>query len=159
MEDWGIDDHDCDAPSALVDFFPLLYSPLPVDLPPINKDNLILVAAYTGDIDRYVRLRRPRIIEYEFECIVRGIYHNVFWAKWWSSQVPEVPDMQFSNWVEQAIRCAISARRIMSDDITWVTASTPCEVLPYNIWWPACASCHTYKRLALKSPVMFRRCL
>lgn len=97
-EDWGIDDRDCDAPPPPEDYFPLLYGPLPVDLPPVEKNKLILAAAYIGDIDRYVRLRRPQMIvgrmsypeykiEDEFRCIIRGIYHNVFWAKWWSSQI------------------------------------------------------------------------
>lgn len=61
----------------------------PADLPLINKDDLIYVAAYTGDIDRYARLRRPKMLSSEFGLVVRGIYHNPFLAKWWSTQVPE----------------------------------------------------------------------
>lgn len=168
-EDWGIDDHDCDAPPPPEDYFPLLYEPLPVDLPPVDKNKLILVAAYMGDIDRYVRLRRPQMIvgrmrfaeykiEDEFRCVIRGIYHNVFWAKWWSSQISETPrneDIPGSR----LIRRAINARRIMSDDITWVTDSTPDDLLPINIWWPAVASPEVYERLAHKRPDMLGRCL
>lgn len=114
-EDWGLDDHDYDAPLPLADYyFPLLYRPLPTDLPLVDKDKLILVAAYTGDIDRYTRLRPPEMIPYEFSCVIRGIYHNVFWAKWWSTQVPEDPGNDFKNDVGKTIRCAINARRIMS---------------------------------------------
>ncbi len=35
---------------------------LPLDLPTVDKDLLILMAAYYGDIDRYERLRRPSMI-------------------------------------------------------------------------------------------------
>ncbi|CAL5872077.1 uncharacterized protein PFLUO_LOCUS6334 [Penicillium psychrofluorescens] len=158
-EDWGIDDHDCDAPPPPGDYLPLLYGPLPVDLPPVDKSRLIQVAAYTGDIDRYTRLRRPQMIEDEFLCVIRGIYHNVFWAKWWSSQIPETFGNEFGNGRNKRIRCAINARRIMSDDVTWVTDSTPDGLLPCNIWWPAVASPETYERLARKRPVMLERCL
>lgn len=64
-EDWGIDDHDCKAPEAPEDYLPLVYSPLPADLPLISKDKLIHVAAYNGDIDRYARLRRPQMLKHE----------------------------------------------------------------------------------------------
>ncbi|KAF7122878.1 hypothetical protein CNMCM5793_000988 [Aspergillus hiratsukae] len=37
----------------------LLYMPLPTDLPTMNKDLLILMAAYYANIERYARLRRP----------------------------------------------------------------------------------------------------
>lgn len=40
------------------------------------------MTAYYGDIDRYVRLRRPVMIKNEMQCIVRGIYHNTMFAKW-----------------------------------------------------------------------------
>ncbi|KAL6230845.1 hypothetical protein BDW75DRAFT_244474 [Aspergillus navahoensis] len=64
----------------------LLYSPLPADLPTVDKDLLILMAAYYGDIDRYVRVRRPIMIEGEFIFVIRGIFHNTMFAKWWSLQ-------------------------------------------------------------------------
>lgn len=51
----------------------LLCSPLPVDLPQCNKDLLIVMAAYRGDMDRYCRLRRPYMVVGELEAIVRGI--------------------------------------------------------------------------------------
>jgi hypothetical protein len=51
----------------------LLYEPLPLDLPMCDKDPLILMAAYYGNIDRYDRLRRPRLIEDEWVFIIRGI--------------------------------------------------------------------------------------
>lgn len=157
-EDWGVDDHECAAPEPPQDnLVRLLHSPLPADLPPVNKDLLILLAAFHGDIDRYVRLRRPKMIKREYSCVIRGIHHNVFWAKWWSLQVPELPDRDDSGSLQ--IRRAINARRIMSDDITCITDSTPMDLVPMNIWWPARACSETYVRLAHKRPDMLSLCL
>ncbi|RDW74470.1 uncharacterized protein DSM5745_07132 [Aspergillus mulundensis] len=86
-EDMRIDTHTTPAQeSSSGDATPLLYSPLPVDLPTVNKDLLILMAAYYGDIDRYVRLRRPIMIKTEYIFVIRGIFHNTMFAKWWSYQ-------------------------------------------------------------------------
>ncbi|KAJ5120600.1 uncharacterized protein N7515_009988 [Penicillium bovifimosum] len=153
-EDMGIDDHSCGA-EPLASFWPLLYSPLPSDLPPVNKDNLILSAAYRGDVDRYVRLRRPRMIDQEFHAIILGIYNHPLWARWWSTQVPEVPDKRY----EVDIRRAINVRRIISDDITCITPSTPKWLVPHRIWWPSVASPVTYVRLAQKRPDILQSCL
>jgi hypothetical protein len=63
---------------------PYLYAPLPDDPLPsdIHKDLLLLYAAYTGNIDRYARLRDPNSwIRHEFECVVHGIYHSTTFAK------------------------------------------------------------------------------
>ncbi|KAL4811086.1 hypothetical protein BDV18DRAFT_5120 [Aspergillus unguis] len=148
-EDWGVDDHDCNAPKTPDDDFLLLYSPLPTDLPLVNKDSLIAIAAYTGDIDRYARLRRPRRINAELGLVIRGIYHNPFFAKWWSSQIPESEDT--------LIRRAINARRIMSNDISWVTPDT--EALPRMIYHPDFAKATIYETLARIEPRMYRSCL
>ena len=96
-EDWCISDHNQTSKSGDVDLnkasdwisepkhratpavderVVLFYSPLPMDLPNINKDLLILHAAYSGNIDRYIRLRRPTMIQQEYACIIRGIYHS-----------------------------------------------------------------------------------
>ncbi|KAL4907144.1 hypothetical protein BDW74DRAFT_189697 [Aspergillus multicolor] len=168
-EYWSIDSHDYDAPAAPEGYYPLLYSPLPTDLPSINKDKLILVAAYHGDIDRYVRLCRPVLIPDEFLCIVRGIYLNPFWAKWWSTQIAvHIPKDQnptnpmrsrFTEWEETLLQRSINARRIMSDETTWVTQDTPGDLLPANIWYHGRACAETYERLARIRPDMLRRCL
>jgi len=73
-EDWNIDLFTTErsreiAPEAVS----LLYSPLPVDLPTCDKEGLVLVAAYNGDIDRYARLRGPWMLTSEWQCIVHGI--------------------------------------------------------------------------------------
>lgn len=54
----------------------LLSEPLPTDLTTVQKDLLIVTAAYYGDIDRYSRLRRLDYLRGEMICCVRGIYHN-----------------------------------------------------------------------------------
>lgn len=51
----------------------LLSSPLPRDLPQCEKNILIVMAAYRGDIDRYHRLRRPHLVGCEVEAVVRGV--------------------------------------------------------------------------------------
>lgn len=88
-EDMGIDEYDTRRSGPREDVTPLLYTPLPDDLPTVGKDLLILMAAYYGDIERYVRLRRSVMLEKELSCIVRGIYHNTMFAKWWSLQSSE----------------------------------------------------------------------
>lgn len=158
-EDWGIDDHDQEEPEPAESYFPLLYGPLPRDLPPINKDKLILIAAYCGDIDRYTRLHRPSLIRSEFLCVIRGIYHNPFWAKWWSTQIPKHTGSRFTEFEEIMIQRAVNARRIMSDDVTWVTPDTPKDLLPRNIWFPQRACPETYERLARIRPDMLWLCL
>ncbi|CAG8117220.1 unnamed protein product [Penicillium salamii] len=154
-EDFGIDDHDCEAPKTPNDDVELLYSPLPADLPLVNKDSLIYLAAYTGDIDRYARLRRPKMLDSEFDIVIRGIYHNAFFAKWWSTQIPEQPQ----GASEAIIRRAINARRIMSNDLSWVTADIPPSLLPEMIWFPAVATALTYSKLPYMEPRMYRACL
>ncbi|KAL4744143.1 hypothetical protein BDV11DRAFT_210799 [Aspergillus similis] len=154
-EDWGIDDHDSKAPEAPEDYVPWIYNPLPADLPFINKDKLIQVAAYNGEIDRYARLRRPQMLIDEWALVVHGIYHNPIFAKWWSTQISEHPHDKH----EINIRRAINARRIMSNDLTWLAADTPGKLLPELIWYPNVAESTTYEKLAHRRPAMFGRCL
>lgn len=61
-----------------------LYTPLPADLPIVNKDILILQVAYEGNVG-------PGMLNGEFQCVMRGIFHNTMFAKWWSLQL-EVKD-------------------------------------------------------------------
>lgn len=126
---------------------PLLYSPLPADLPTIDKDLLILSAAYHGDIDRYMRLRRPQRIEGELECLIRGIYHDPLFAKFWSLQ----PTAGINNW---RIRRAINARFIMTNDLSRITPATPVNELPYCIWFPQPAYYSVYEHIARLRPEM-----
>jgi hypothetical protein len=105
---------------------PLLYSPLPADLPTVDKDLLILAAACHSNIDRYMRLRRPKMTKGELACLIRGIYHDPLFAKFWSLQ----PAAEINN---LRIRRAINARFIMTNDLSRITPTTPVDELPYCI--------------------------
>lgn len=54
----------------------MLHTPLPSHSPAITKDPLILMAAYEGNLDRYARLRRPKMLDREAEAVIRGVYDN-----------------------------------------------------------------------------------
>ena len=114
----------------------LLYSPLPSDLPAfiINKDELILMAAYEGNVDRYVRLRRPYFLDKEVACIVRGIYHNTSFASWWVREV-EVNTRSdgYGNLCD--VKSAIAARFIMNNDVDYALGMDPGS-LPYMFRYP-----------------------
>lgn len=84
----------------------LLHEPLPADLLTVQKDTLIVMAAYLGEVDRYARLRRPKLVDGEVACCVRGVYHNTIFAVWWSKQ-PEHLHVK--------IKTAINARHIMNN--------------------------------------------
>jgi len=149
-EDFGIDEVGSE-PLDYKDVVPLLYTPLPLDLPTVKKDMLIAIAAYHGDIDRYFRLRRLTkepfdSFEMEIDCILRGIYHNIMFAKW-MSLLPEA--MQ-----DDTIQIAITARFIMSDDLSRISAEIREGDLPYQIWYPRLANPLTYEELAHRNPFM-----
>ncbi|OIW22605.1 hypothetical protein CONLIGDRAFT_658175 [Coniochaeta ligniaria NRRL 30616] len=120
-EDWCIYDHETESSNLdpKRDVSNILFTPLPTDLPARNKDVLILIAANYGDIDRYSRLRRPVIIAKEINCLMRGIYHNTLFARWWADQ----------------LSCAMTARYIMNSDLCRVTRTTLTHELPYCIWY------------------------
>ena len=135
----------------------LLSSPLPTDLPTVDKDLLILMAAYYGDIDRYIRLRRPKPLVQEVECCVRGIYHNTMFALWWARQ--EQSDT--SRTISDHIRQAISARMIMNNVIARMEKKEFDD--PYLIWYPCIAAESTYRELfrirPSMSPQILRACI
>lgn len=136
----------------------LLYNPLPQDLPTTNKDLLILIAAYYGNIDRYARLRRagPTLIAHEYECIIRGIYHSVPFAKWWSEEVERLPSTISVNIF--GIKEAITARFIMSNDVSRVKNEYPAR-LPYFIWYPQLPRMETLAELSILQPTMLPQIL
>lgn len=147
-EDMNIDEHDSDRTASRphVDRLEvsLLSTPLPTDLPMVQKDLLITMAAYTGDVDRYVRLRRPRRILKEHDCCIRGIYHSTFFALWWSRQPAQLRSFEITS--------AINARFIMNNVLS--RAPFPANDTPYLIWWPTVAQPSTYRRLANIQPNM-----
>lgn len=134
----------------------LLYSPLPIDLPNINKDLLILRAAYSGNIERYVRLRRPQMIDGELSCILRGIYHDTMFAKWWLSQSKsqDKSELRLGSSDDGYIRRAINARCIMNNDLSRIRDDTPDFDLPYLIYYPNLALKETYQELLVRKPQM-----
>lgn len=148
-EDWNVDDrtstfYDTQDSDRLTseEMTELLWNPLPVDLPWGNKDLLILMAAYYGNVDRYARLRRPfHVSMAEAQCVVRGIYHNTMFAKWCSLQSDAG---QYAR--------AISARFVMTNDLSRITESTRDEDLPHQIWFPLRARAETYVELARRKP-------
>ncbi|KPM45271.1 hypothetical protein AK830_g1307 [Neonectria ditissima] len=119
-----------------------LYTPLPLDLPNVDKDVLILMAAWSGNIDRYARLRRERMVLGERECVIRGIYHHTFFAKWCHLNL----DSTFYKHVH--------ARFVMNNDLSWVTDLTPDDQLPVIIWHPNLAQVTTYLELHRRKPGM-----
>ncbi|KAE8152769.1 hypothetical protein BDV25DRAFT_137576 [Aspergillus avenaceus] len=161
-EDCGLDLEDQEAPWPLHDAAELATAPLPYDLPGINKDFLILLAAYEGNVDRYARLRRPVMIPKEPYCILRGIYHQPIFAMWWETQMESFPmneKWEFEDEWNRAIQRAIFARHIMSDDVLALTKWIPRSHLPYNIWFPEVAKYSTYETLARLRPQMLSSCL
>ncbi|KAH8910646.1 hypothetical protein BR93DRAFT_923352 [Coniochaeta sp. PMI_546] len=127
----------------------LLIEPLPLDLPTVEKDMLILMAAYHGNIDRYARLRRPVLLETptqsETSCVVRGCYHNTMFALWCSRQRDLAQDGR--------VAAAINARYIMNDILAPLEAPETIH-LPYLIWYPKLARAETYRELARLQPKM-----
>ncbi|THX79853.1 hypothetical protein D6D05_04783 [Aureobasidium pullulans] len=142
-EDMSIDDFQSDKEFRF-DVTSLLSMPLPLHLPTVEKDLLILMAAYYGDIDRYARLRRPERILNEIECCVHGIYHNTQFALWWSQQQPS----------SKYLVMAVNARLIMNNVLATITPETSPIDLPYLIWYPTIAAPSTYLELARRQPTM-----
>ncbi|GKT96469.1 hypothetical protein Ct61P_14319 [Colletotrichum tofieldiae] len=125
----------------------LLYTPLLSHLPTTNKDPLILMAACEGNIERYVRLRRPKMLHDEHAAVIRGIYHNTTFAKWWSLQ-----DLSTSV---RNIKTAVLARFIMVNDLSHITPSSPSKYeMPAMIWWPLIPAEETLKELVRRRPDM-----
>lgn len=148
-EDWNVDEYTSSSENSQdsdqllsEEMEELLWNPLPVDLPWGNKDLLVLMAAYYGDVDRYARLRRPlHVSRAETACVVRGIYHNTLFAKWCSLQ----PDAN-------KYASAITARFIMSNDLSRITEDTDDADIPSQIWYPSRAAAETYVELVRRKP-------
>ncbi|KAJ5212101.1 uncharacterized protein N7498_003747 [Penicillium cinerascens] len=140
-----------------------LWMPLPPDLPVLEKRLQTQMAAWDGNVDRYARLMHPRRLRTftELNCILRGIHHSTMFAKWWAYQMetnPEraiIPDKLLSEGNKhesRKIRTAITARKIMSNEVGGLEDSSDC--LPWMIWWPVMPHYNTCYELAKKCPSM-----
>lgn len=151
-----------------VDLAPLICEPLPKHLPNINKDLLILMAAYYGNIERYSRLRRPYFLELEEPCLIHGILYNPAFARWCANHFK---DLFKGRW---DLSQAITARYIMSNNLSRISdlshlstelpgscpssyqnpPRVPWWAIPEVIWFPQLALESTYQRLAELAPEM-----
>ncbi|KAH6687770.1 hypothetical protein F5X68DRAFT_261127 [Plectosphaerella plurivora] len=166
-EDWGIAEHSVslEAPALGNEETELIDGPLPFDLPTMNKNLLILMAAYMGNVDRYARLRRPSPVKAELKCLLRGIYHSTFMATWLARNNSIILAVGRHPKDVKALRRAINARRVMNNDIAHVTARNeagewivPDDELPYWIWYPTMPQRGVMPRLAQLRPTMAAVC-
>lgn len=130
----------------------LLYSPLPLDLPTTRKDTLIIMAAYEGNVDRYHRLKRPDMVPYEDDAVIRGIYHNTGFAKYWETH-EDAHDPRFDDWRDDA---AVMARFIMVNEISCITED-PDDTgdqlhFPHMIWYPLLPREETLREIVRRRP-------
>ncbi|KAF6827577.1 hypothetical protein CMUS01_08945 [Colletotrichum musicola] len=126
----------------------LFYSPLPKDLPTTNKDFLIIMAAWEGNIERYARLRRPWSIANEISAVIRGIHHHPPFARWIETHLKHLFDIV--EW--KVLRQAIHARCIMSNDLSRINEHVRGEDLPLVFWWPYRPDENTLRELAWRRP-------
>jgi hypothetical protein len=133
----------------------LLHLPLPPDLPAFyfSKDLLSLTAAYEGNIDRYVRLKRPVFVPGEIMCVTRGIYHNTLYARWWQDEIESAAE-RYQSWeIMRYIKAAIAARYLMEGNPNYLLAQ-PLDFLPFQIWHPKQASEPTLQLVLRERPQM-----
>ncbi|KAK1489397.1 hypothetical protein CCUS01_03444 [Colletotrichum cuscutae] len=149
-EDFNIDEFSSETTNVeelAPEHIALFYTPILSHLPTTNKDALILMAAYEGNIERYVRLRRPKMLHDEQAAVIRGIYHNTTFAKWWS--------LQKIGYGDYAIKTAILARFIMVNDLSHIAPYTSTEAaMPHLIWWPLLPAEVTLRELVRRRPDM-----
>ncbi|KAK1985396.1 hypothetical protein LZ30DRAFT_747205 [Colletotrichum cereale] len=131
-------------------FAELAYMPLPQDLPALNKDVLIILAAWDGNVERYSRLRRPKMIHNELSAVLRGIYHHTPFARWLATRVDDIRPA--GTWSNDLIWQAIHARSIMNGDLSRITSETDGNTLPAFFWWPHHPHEYTLRELAWRRP-------
>jgi len=166
-EDWGIAETSTKIETVMLsdDESAILGVPLPFDLPTIHKDLLVLAAAAEGNVDRYVRLRRPHgSVAGELHCLVSGIYKSTAMALWLECN-PDVMRIVAAAWDEDeisALRRAIYARHVMNNDTSRLLKTdprVPDEELPYWIWYPTLPSPYTLVKIAEARPAMRQQCV
>ncbi|GKT51253.1 uncharacterized protein ColSpa_11434 [Colletotrichum spaethianum] len=126
----------------------LLYSPLPRDLPTTNKDVLIIMAVWDGNIDRYSRLRRPKRIANEISAVIRGIHYHTPFAHWVETHLKD--SFAYKEW--KVLRQALHARFIMNNDLSRIHGEVDGDELLHIFWWPHFPYQNTLRELAWRRP-------
>ncbi|KAF4843337.1 hypothetical protein CGCSCA4_v008134 [Colletotrichum siamense] len=131
-------------------FAEFAYTPLPRDLPALNKDVLIILAAWDGNFERYARLRRPVMVHNELTAVLRGAYHHTPFARWLSTCVDDItrPETLHNDLIWQAIH----ARSIMNGDLSRIDSETDGAKLPLMFWWPHHPHETTLRELVWRRP-------
>ena len=167
-EDWGIDietvpdlDSKLEAPELTPKELALFNSPLPFDLPTMNKTLLILCAAANGDVDRYSRLRRQWRLPLEHLCLIRGCYHSTAMATWLAKSPDVIESLRLEDEGIKRLWRAIHARRFMDGIIYHLLdpSTVPDNELPYWIWYPRHPNKDDILEVAKARPAMRPQCL
>ncbi|GKT41749.1 uncharacterized protein ColSpa_01930 [Colletotrichum spaethianum] len=130
------------------EFVDLLWNLLPRDLPTINKDALIVAAAWDGNADRYQRLRRPKTVPNELSAVIRGAHHHTPFARWLDACLDDTFDKDEALYVRQAVH----ARFIMNNDLSRINTETDGDELPAIFWWPHIPHENTLREFAWRRP-------
>ncbi|KAL2020598.1 hypothetical protein VTK56DRAFT_8186 [Thermocarpiscus australiensis] len=108
----------------------LLFTPLPRDLPTVDKDLLILITFFAKWWSTLPHTQHERLLLGSDRRPGRN------------------------NLLEH-----VHARLVMNNDLSWLTDSTPESELPRLIWHPHFASVFTYAELARRRPSMKKTCV
>ncbi|KAL2128570.1 hypothetical protein VTI74DRAFT_9011 [Chaetomium olivicolor] len=107
------------------------------------------MAAYEGNVDRYHRLRRPKMVHGEEEAAIRGIYHSTSFAKFWHTD----EDGCATDWRPDA---AVMARFIMVNDLSCIPEGLDDTgrlwEFPTVIWHPLLPREETLQELVRRRP-------
>ncbi|OLN86685.1 hypothetical protein CCHL11_03870 [Colletotrichum chlorophyti] len=110
----------------------LLYSPLPKDLPTTNKDALVIMAAWEGNFERYMRLRRPRRVDGEISAVIRAAYNHTNFAKWLETCLDRVENFEEKERKSPPAGCLCTRhheQRSLSHHLRHVWRSAACAFL------------------------------
>lgn len=89
--------------------------------------------------------------------MIRGIYHDTLFAKWWAVQGDAAHERLAGK--GNNLREHIHARFVMNNDLSWLSDATPDRELPCCIWFPNTANITTYKELVRRRPSMKMACV
>ncbi|GKT51497.1 uncharacterized protein ColSpa_11678 [Colletotrichum spaethianum] len=130
------------------EFLDLLWKPLPRDLPTTNKDALIIAAVWDGNVDRYHRLRRSKLVPNEISAVVRGAYHHTPFARWLDTCLHGI----YTKYEWLYVREAVNAQFVMNNDLSRVTTDTDGQDLPAMFWWPHMPHENTLREFVWRRP-------